>query len=117
MVLEKEIPRFLEWIGGAALQWCVVLGVLVALGLFFGLLVSIIRRGPLRGIASLFGVVWSAVADVCLMSPRRISALAWLAVKESIRKKVVVAVGIFIFVLMLAGWFLDPASEDPGRLY
>lgn len=117
MVLEKEIPRFLEWIGGAALQWCIVLGVLVALGLGFGLLVSIIRRGPVRGTASLFRVAWSALADVFLMSPRRISALAWLAVKESIRKKVVVAVGIFIMVLMLAGWFLDPASEDPGRLY
>lgn len=99
------------------IQWCIVLGVLVVLGLCFGLLVSIIRRGPVRGTASLFRVAWSALADVCLMSPRRISALAWLAVKESIRKKVVVAVGIFILVLMLAGWFLDPASEDPGRLY
>ena len=117
MVLEKEIPVFSEWIGWAAIYWVgVVLG-LLAVALVVGLLFSIIRRGPVRGITSVAGAVGAAFADIFLMSPRRISALAWLAIKESIRKKVVVGVAVFIVVLMLAGWFLDPGSTNPGRLY
>ena len=51
------------------------------------------------------------------MSPRRVSALAWLAVKESIRRRVVVAFAVFIVVLLFAGWFLDPGSTTRPRLY
>ncbi|MFN9348145.1 MAG: ABC transporter permease, partial [Planctomycetota bacterium] len=51
------------------------------------------------------------------MSPRRIFAVAKLAVKESIRKKVLVLVGIFIVGMMFAGWYLDPNAEYPARLY
>lgn len=117
MVLEKEIPVFLEWIGWASLYWVGVLGVLLIVALVVGALFSIIRRGPVRGLASVANAVGAAFADIFCMSPRRISALAWLAVKEAIRKKVVVGVAVFIVVLMLAGWFLDPASTNPGRLY
>jgi ABC-type transport system involved in multi-copper enzyme maturation permease subunit len=117
MVLEKEIPVFLDWIGWAAVEWLVVLGILVAVAIVFGLLFSILRRGPIRGTTSVANAVGAAVVDVFCMSPRRIAALAWLAVKEAIRKKVVVGVAVFIVVLMLAGWFLDPGSTNPGRLY
>ena len=117
MVLEQEIPVFIEWIGLASLSWLGILGALCFVALVIGLVFSIIRRGPVRGAASVASAVWAAFADVFWMSPRRISALAWLAVKESIRKKVVVGVAVFIVVLMLAGWFLDPGSTNPGRLY
>ena len=44
-------------------------------------------------------------------------ALSWLAVKESIRRRVVVVFAIFILVLLYAGWFLDPKSTNPALLY
>jgi hypothetical protein len=55
--------------------------------------------------------------DLIGISPRRTLALAWLAVKESIRRRVVVAVAVFVVVLLFAGWFLDPNSNNPARLY
>lgn len=117
MVLEQEIPRFAEWIDGAVLKWLMALGALAVAALVIGLIFAILRRGPLRGVANVANAIFAAVADVFRMSPRRVGALTWLAVKESIRKKVVVGVAVFIFVLMLAGWFLDPGSTNPGRLY
>ena len=44
-------------------------------------------------------------------------ALSWLAVKESIRRRVVVVFAMFILVLLYAGWFLDPKSTNPALLY
>ena len=35
MVLEKEIPVFLEWIGGAALDWAVVIAILAVVAVAF----------------------------------------------------------------------------------
>ena len=117
MVLEKEILPFFEWLPWASLTWVIAVAALLLIGGGLALLFSIIRRGPAKGIVAVFRVMFEAVTDVVSISPRRVSALAWLAVKESIRKKVVVGFAIFILVLMMAGWFLDPASTDPGRLY
>ena len=50
-------------------------------------------------------------------SPRRIYALARLAFKEAIRRKVLFVVGLFLVVLLLAGWYLNPESDDPARLF
>jgi hypothetical protein len=50
-------------------------------------------------------------------SMRRIGALARLAFKEAIRRKVLFVVGLFVVLLMLAGWYLNPESDDPARLY
>ncbi len=117
MVLEKEIPAFYQWIGPAVADWLLVLAILVAVAIGLAILFAIVRRGPIRGFMSVMRAVGASFVDVFCMSPRRITALAWLAVKESIRKKVVVGVAVFIVVLMLAGWFLDPGSTNPGRLY
>ena len=50
-------------------------------------------------------------------SVRRVWALGWLAVKESIRHRVVVVFGVLMLILLFAGWFLDPGSNEPARLY
>ena len=44
-------------------------------------------------------------------------ALSRLAVKESIRNRVIVVFVVFVVILLFAGWFLDPASPNPARLY
>ena len=55
--------------------------------------------------------------DLVRTSPRRVAALAWLAVRESIRRQVVVVFAVFVILLLFAGWFLNPGSDQPARLY
>lgn len=55
--------------------------------------------------------------DIVGISPRRVWALARLAIQESVRRRVVVVFGVFILLLLFAGWFLDPSSVNPARLY
>jgi hypothetical protein len=44
-------------------------------------------------------------------------ALAGLAFQEAIRRRVLAAVAVFMVILLFAGWFLDPSSQDPAKLY
>jgi hypothetical protein len=57
------------------------------------------------------------LGDLVSISPRRVSALAWLAVQESLRRRVLVGFGVFVLILLFAGWFLDTQSRDPATLY
>jgi ABC-type transport system involved in multi-copper enzyme maturation permease subunit len=63
--------------------------------------------------------MFSAVgSDLPGFSLRRTLAIAWLAVQESLRKRVLMAVmALFIVILLFAGWFLDPSADNPGKLY
>ena len=60
------------------------------------------------------------LGDLVHTSPRRVWALARLAIQESLRRNVLVALGVFVVMLLFAGWFLDPrrpnepSSFDPG---
>ncbi len=117
MPLEKEVPPFLEWLPAAGLTWILVAAALLLVSLAVGVLISIVRRGPRAGLGAVSGSLRAAAVDFACLSPRRVTALAWLAVKEAIRRKVVVSFAVFLVVLMLAGWFLNPGSEHPGRLY
>ncbi len=132
MILEKETPPFTEWFFGtrsytdfgwpleeygAAASWVLIVGGASLAVLLLGLKIAIIRNGPLAGVKSVVGVIVNGFADMVRISPRRVFALGRLAVKESIRKRIVVVFAVFIFVLMLAGWFLDAGSANPGRLY
>jgi hypothetical protein len=65
-----------------------------------------VYRGAVGVVGDLRGVSW-----------RRVTAMTRLAVQESLRKNVLVALGLFAVVLLFAGWFLDPSSVNPGRLY
>jgi hypothetical protein len=62
------------------------------------------------------GVV-AGIGDLAGTSARRVWALARLAVQESLRRNVLVVLGVFAVVVLFAGWFLDPASVNPGKLY
>jgi hypothetical protein len=117
MVLEEEIPRFAAWIGPAVVRYgfaafmvtvCAAAAAWVAQGMVYGPLAAGDRvyRGFLTGLADLAGT-----------SPRRVWALARLAIQESVRRNVLVVLAIFGLVLVFAGWFLDPASVNPGKLY
>ncbi|MGD9723224.1 MAG: ABC transporter permease [Pirellulales bacterium] len=117
MVLESAPTPFDAWIGPAALFFLQVALLLGAIALVVGYLISAFRYGPLGGGDIVFRTLRTAVLDLFGMSLRRILALAWLAIQESLRRRVLVGFGIFVLILLFAGWFLDTQSTDPATLY
>ncbi len=113
----NELITFLEWLPGAVASWlavlaCVTVGVTVV-----GWLLAAILHGPVSATRSTGKVLWNTVLDMVRLSPRRVWALARLAIQESIRRRVVVVFAVFILLLLFAGWYLDRESIDPARLY
>jgi len=83
-----------------------------------GYIVSVFKYGPSEGflrVSQIIGQLFTV--DLPKLSFRRIYAVAKLAVKESIRKKILVLIAIFIVAMMFAGWYLDPNADYPARLY
>ena len=106
---------FLE---SALLQGVVLIILSIVIGLMVGYIISAARYGPSEG----FYAVARAIRDLVRIdlpgtSIRRIFALARLAFKEALRRKVLFVAGLFVVGLMLAGWYLNPESDDPARLY
>ena len=102
-----------------ALRDGAILSVILALlGFVFGYIISVVKYGPSEGflrVSQIIGQLFTV--DLPKMSFRRIFAVAKLAVKESIRKKILVLIAIFIVAMMFAGWYLDPNADYPARLY
>ncbi len=125
MVREFVIPSsYLAWLPDAVLHYLLVVGLLAVVGLVLGFFVLSVRHGPMRAGDSIYRVMASVWSDLLGFSPRRVFALARLAVQESLRRRVWVALVIFGVVLLFAGWFLNPSSDpdklsnfNPGRLY
>jgi len=116
---------FYEWLvrpdaflESAVLQGSVLIILAIVLGLAVGYIISAVRYGPGEGFYAVARAVRDLVRfDLPGTSPRRILALARLAFKEAIRRKVLFVVGLFVVVLLLAGWYLNPESDEPARLY
>jgi ABC-type transport system involved in multi-copper enzyme maturation permease subunit len=124
MVRDFDIPPYLVWLPDAVLHYLLVVGLLAVAGLCFAFFIAAVRHGPMRAGDMIYRVMASVASDLWNFSPRRVFALARLAVQESMRRKVWVALVIFGVVLLFAGWFLNPSSDphklssfDPGKLY
>jgi len=113
----KDVVPFLTWLPWAVLNWLVVVACVAVGSTVVGWLVAALRHGPVAATWITAAVLRDAVFDLVFLSPRRVWALARLAIKESIRRRVVVVFAVFILILSFAGWFLDPGSIDPARLY
>lgn len=106
---------FLE---SALLQGTVLILLAIVLSLVIGYIVSAARYGPGEGFYAVARATRDLIVrDLPSTSPRRIFALARLAFKEAIRRKVLFVVGLFVVLLLIAGWFLNTNSDDPARLY
>jgi hypothetical protein len=123
MVLEKELLPYLTWLLtgsggqlGALPRFFITALVLSFVGLLGGYLVALVRYGPLKAGDLTYKVVTNGLAELTRISPRRIWALARLAIKESMRKQVIVALVIFFLILLFAGWFLKTDYQDPAKL-
>ncbi len=126
MTLQPEdFWSFYEWLvrpnaflESALLQGIVLAVLAILLGLIGGYIYSAARYGPSEGFYAVARVVRDLVRfDLPGTSMRRVLALARLAFKEAIRRKVLFVVGLFVVGLLLAGWYLNPESDDPARLY
>jgi len=117
MVLEEEIPKFTTWIGPAIVSWAFTAALVAVFAAALAWLVQSALYGPLAAGDRVYRGVLTTLADLAGMSPRRVWALARLAVQESLRRNVLVVLGLFAVIVLFAGWFLDPASVNPGKLY
>ena len=124
MVVEQQLLPFFEWLihpgdGSIGALWhCLAVFVAVSLlALFVGYLIAMFRHGPLKAGDLTYRVVADGFAELLRISPRRVGALARLAIKESLRRRVVVALIVFVLILMFASWFLKTDYPEPGKLY
>jgi ABC-type transport system involved in multi-copper enzyme maturation permease subunit len=129
MVLEQELLPFLTWLIGypwtepGALQnsaLVVFFGTAFALGvlaLIVGFLVAVVRHGPLAAGDITYHVVVNGISELLHTSPRRVWAIARLSIKETIRRRVLVALGVYVVLLLCAGWFLKTNYAEPGKLF
>jgi len=117
MVLETQPPAFAEWIWPAVFFFFQVAAIFAALAIVGGYLIAAFRYGPLEGGDVTFQMLKRSLSDLFSISPRRIWALARLAIQESIRRRVLVGFAVFLLILLFAGWFLDTGTSDPATLY
>ena len=117
MVLEAEIPKFAAWFGPALLWYVFAASLVAVFAAALAWLTQSVLYGPLAAGDRVYRGVLTGLADLAGMSPRRIWALARLAIQESLRRNVLVALALFLLIVLFAGWFLDPKSVNPGKLY
>ncbi len=117
MVLETPILPYQQWFFTNLPAFLAAVAAAALLGGFIGLLVSAARYGPVQSLRGIGRAVRDAVAELANCSPRRLWAIARLAFQESVRRRVLVVFGVFIVILLFGGWYLDPNSDHPARLY
>ena len=114
----STLISFPEWLASNSLLFLIVITAAIIVSVTFGFLVAAFRHGPFEGFYVLAKVIGDAVPDFLKSSPRRIWAIAMLAVKEALRRKVVLATfAIFALTLLFGGWFMNTNSEKPDKIY
>jgi hypothetical protein len=116
MILEQNIPNFVDWIGPALLDWLIAIAVLLVVTLTIGAVLALIAYGPSRFWTPFRHAILRGVENA-FVAPSRTWAIALLTIKESIRRQVLFIFGMFLILILITGWFLDTGSEDPARLY
>ncbi len=132
MILEHPIPPFLEWllqgysytmgettthVPPALQSWFLAVAVLLVTALIVGGVLSVLRHGFGDFITPFFRAVQRGIEDFTLLSFSRTWAIARLTIKESLRRRVLVIFALFMLILLVAGWYIDPGSENPAKLY
>ena len=106
-----------EWSGGALYTWLAVAAGLTGIVYAVCWSSAIVVGGPLAGTRQCGAAVAGIFSDIAHISPRRVYALAWLAVRESIRRRVVVVFVVFVILILFAALFINKDSLHPGQLY
>jgi len=106
-----------NWSGGALYTWLGVATGLTGVVYACGWLATILVGGPLVGTRQCGRAAIDIVCDIARISARRVFALAWLAIRESIRRRVVVVFVVFVVLILFAALFIKKDSLHPGQLY
>src|SRR3954469_17006576 len=129
MVLENPLLPYLTWLIGypwanaqafldsALFRFVLTAAVLSVFALVLGYLVALVRHGPLKAGDITYRVVVNGFRELFRTSPRRVWAIARLSIKESVRRRVIVALAVYIVILLFAGWFLQTGYREPGKLF
>jgi ABC-type transport system involved in multi-copper enzyme maturation permease subunit len=125
MVVEQQVIPYLQWLlyggegdfFGALPRFALVFFGVALLALVVGYLIAAARRGILAGGDYTYHTLAGGISDLFATSPRRVWALARLAMKEAWRRRVIVGLAVFLLILLFANWFLNPDTRDPARLY
>ncbi|MBM4058770.1 MAG: ABC transporter permease, partial [Planctomycetes bacterium] len=107
----------MSWFGPAFAQYLLAVSLVAVIAAMLAWLAQSASVGPLVAGDRVYRGVIGGIGDLLRMSPRRVWALARLAIQESLRRNVLVVLGLFALIVLFAGWFLDPASVNPGKLY
>jgi ABC-type transport system involved in multi-copper enzyme maturation permease subunit len=116
----EQFWTYSEWLfdNWGLLTGLLLVIVLAVIGFLVGFVVSMVKRGPGEGFLHVAKIIRELFAvDLPKTSIQRVYAIASLAVKEAIRKKILVVVAVFVIAIMFAGWYLDPKSDNPAQLY
>ena len=135
MPFEHQIVDFWEWLAGDPRSFLflqqetwgnlgfffgslAILFVLSLIGPCIWYLVAAVKHGPVEGFYVVAKSIFTAFSqDLPRFSLRRTLAIAGLAVREAIRNKVLVGLGIFLLVLLFAGLFLGANNSNPAKIY
>jgi hypothetical protein len=117
MVLEREPLSFDAWLATGLPQWLIALAAVALSALLLGFVIAAVRSGPVRAGDAIYRLLAGAVLDLVRLSPRRVLALARLAIQESLRRRVLAGLGVFVVILAFALWFLDAGTQEPVHLY
>ncbi|MDB2686424.1 hypothetical protein N9Y42_04375 [Mariniblastus sp.] len=114
----STLISFPEWLASNALLFLIVVLAAIIVSVMFGFLVAAFRHGASEGFYVVANVIGESIPDFLRSSPRRIWAIAMLAIKEALRRKVVLATfAIFALTLLFGGWFMNANSEKPDKIY
>jgi ABC-type transport system involved in multi-copper enzyme maturation permease subunit len=129
MVLERELLPYLTWLLGypatdasaflnsAFFRFLSTALALAVVALLAGFLIALVRHGPLKAGDMTYRVVVNGLTELFRTSPRRVWAIARLSVQESIRRRVIVAMVVYLVLLVFAGWFLKAGTREPSKLF
>ncbi len=115
---ENQFLKLSEWFPGAVGVFGPLMLALILMGVVFGYLVAAFRHGAGEGFYIVAQTVGGFFPDWLRMSPRRVWAIARLAIKEAFRRRVVmVTFGLFALAILFGGWFMNSNSDHPDRIY
>lgn len=102
---------------GALVTALIVFPLFAAVMLFLGYLLAAAQFGPGEAFARVGKSLGVAASELLDFSLRRVWAITRLAFQEAIRRRVLVAFGVFALVMLFGSWYLDVKTDRPAQLY
>ncbi len=114
----EDFVSFADWLPGSLATFGLILVACAFLGAILAYLVGVVRYGPSEAFYKLWEGIFQAFPDLIFTSPRRVEAIARLAIQETLRRRVLMVVfALFALAHLFGGWFLDAGSDHPERTY